>query len=144
MCKVLKGLVIVVNSLYLRCCTMMDYQKLLFLLNLDMGSLAFETQPSVTEIYLALGLNESRKRVIVIPRVLSLLSSILERSVQKTENLLVHEPERRGYSLSWVEGAYSEHQAVHRPHLQVKLQSIMLCYCIHLHGEIPTKWRSSP
>ncbi|RZC80900.1 hypothetical protein C5167_043471 [Papaver somniferum] len=58
------------------------------ILNSDMGSLAFEIQPSVTEIYLALGLNESRKRVIVIPRVLSLLSSFLERSVQKNEKLL--------------------------------------------------------
>ncbi|KAI3970037.1 hypothetical protein MKW92_007349 [Papaver armeniacum] len=58
------------------------------ILNSDMGSLAFEIQPSVTEMYLALGLNESRKRVIVIPRVLSLLSSFLERSVQKNEKLL--------------------------------------------------------
>ncbi|KAI3979730.1 hypothetical protein MKX01_013825 [Papaver californicum] len=50
------------------------------ILNLDMGSLAFETQSSVTEIYLALGLNKSRQRVIVISRVLSLLSPFLERS----------------------------------------------------------------
>ncbi|OVA05486.1 Cyclin PHO80-like [Macleaya cordata] len=57
-------------------------------LDLDMGSLELETKPLGSEIYLALGLNESTKRVPGTPRVLSLLSSFLERSVQKNEKLL--------------------------------------------------------
>lgn len=41
-----------------------------------------------SDIYLSLGLTKLRKGVLVTPRVLSLLSSLLERSVQKNEMLL--------------------------------------------------------
>jgi hypothetical protein len=53
-----------------------------------MGTLALDAQNVDSDIYLSLGLTELRKGVPGIPRVLSLLSSLLERSVQKNENLL--------------------------------------------------------
>ena len=49
-----------------------------------MASLALETEDVISDIYLSLGLKESDKGVGV-PRVLSLLSSLLERSVQRNE-----------------------------------------------------------
>lgn len=52
-----------------------------------MGSLALETEDVSSDIYLSLGLKELDKGVGV-PRVLSLLSSLLERSVQRNETLL--------------------------------------------------------
>lgn len=39
-------------------------------------------------IYYALGLSDSGKKVLKVPRVLSLLSSLLEKSVQKNEALV--------------------------------------------------------
>ncbi|XXG83518.1 hypothetical protein AAC387_Pa10g1254 [Persea americana] len=53
-----------------------------------MGSFAFNTEAEGAEIYLALGLNESRKGTPETPQVLSLLSSFLERAVQKNKKLL--------------------------------------------------------
>ncbi|KAA8543238.1 hypothetical protein F0562_021267 [Nyssa sinensis] len=53
-----------------------------------MGTLAPETEMLGSDIYLALGLKELCKESPGIPRVLSLLSSLLERSVQKNEMLL--------------------------------------------------------
>ncbi|XP_062143874.1 cyclin-P3-1 [Alnus glutinosa] len=53
-----------------------------------METLALDAQNVDSDIYLSLGLTELRKGVPGIPRVLSLLSSLLERSVQKNENLL--------------------------------------------------------
>lgn len=53
-----------------------------------MGSLGVDNETVGPEIYLALGLNESRKGIPDTPQVLSLLSSLLERSVQKNEKLL--------------------------------------------------------
>ncbi|PON84190.1 Cyclin [Trema orientale] len=51
-----------------------------------MGTLAVETQSNVgSDVYLTLGLKELGKRVMKIPRVLSLLSSLLEKSVQINE-----------------------------------------------------------
>lgn len=58
-----------------------------FVCSLDMGSLALETEDVSSDIYLSLGLKELGKGVGV-PRVLSLLSSLLERSVQRNEMLL--------------------------------------------------------
>ncbi|XP_057963702.1 cyclin-U3-1 isoform X2 [Malania oleifera] len=55
--------------------------------SLDMEKLALEMKILGSDVYHALGLKES-KRVLGAPRVLSLLSSILERSVQKNEKLL--------------------------------------------------------
>ncbi|XP_020238763.1 cyclin-P3-1 isoform X2 [Cajanus cajan] len=52
-----------------------------------MGSLALETEDVSSDIYLSLGLKESDKGVGV-PRVLTLLSSLLERLVQRNETLL--------------------------------------------------------
>lgn len=56
--------------------------------SLEMGTLAHDAQNVDSDIYLSLGLTELRKGVPAIPRVLSLLSSLLERSVQKNEILL--------------------------------------------------------
>ncbi|KAE8009720.1 hypothetical protein FH972_006142 [Carpinus fangiana] len=53
-----------------------------------MGTLVHDAQNVDSDIYLSLGLTELRKGVPAIPRVLSLLSSLLERSVQKNEILL--------------------------------------------------------
>ncbi|XP_059438202.1 cyclin-P3-1 [Corylus avellana] len=53
-----------------------------------MGTLAHDAQNVDSDICLSLGLTELRKGVPAIPRVLSLLSSLLERSVQKNEILL--------------------------------------------------------
>jgi len=50
--------------------------------------LAHDAQNVDSDIYLSLGLTELRKGIPAIPRVLSLLSSLLERSVQKNEILL--------------------------------------------------------
>lgn len=53
-----------------------------------MGTLALETKSVGSDTYLSLGLQEVGKEDPGIPRVLSLLSSLLERSVQKNEILL--------------------------------------------------------
>uniref|UniRef100_A0A5B6YWJ3 Putative cyclin-P3-1 isoform X1 n=1 Tax=Davidia involucrata TaxID=16924 RepID=A0A5B6YWJ3_DAVIN len=53
-----------------------------------MGTLSPETETVGLDIYLTLGLKELCKGNPRIPRVLSLLSSLLERSVQKNEMLL--------------------------------------------------------
>lgn len=54
-----------------------------------MGTLAIVTEDVVrSDIYLSLGLKELDKRVAGIPRVLSLVSSLLERAVQRNEILL--------------------------------------------------------
>ncbi|KAL5561676.1 hypothetical protein UlMin_031423 [Ulmus minor] len=51
-----------------------------------MGSLAVETANNVaSDIYISLGLKELGKGVMKIPRVLSLLSSLLEKSVQRNK-----------------------------------------------------------
>ncbi|CAL0310345.1 unnamed protein product [Lupinus luteus] len=54
---------------------------------LDMGTLTLETEDVSSDIYRSLGFTELSKEVGV-PRVLSLLSSLLERSVQNNETLL--------------------------------------------------------
>lgn len=56
--------------------------------SLDMGTLALETESVISDIFRSLGLKESSKENPEIPRVLWLLSSLLERSVQKNEILL--------------------------------------------------------
>ncbi|XP_052211400.1 cyclin-P3-1 [Diospyros lotus] len=53
-----------------------------------MGTLARKSKTASSDIYLYLGLKEVRKENPGIPRVLSLISSILERSVQKNEMLV--------------------------------------------------------
>lgn len=53
-----------------------------------MGTLAQDTETLGSEIYLALGLKQIGTSVQVNPRVLSLLSSFLERSIQKNELLI--------------------------------------------------------
>ena len=58
------------------------------LCSLEMGTLVLNAENVDSDIYLSLGLKELRKGVPTIPRVLSLLSSLLERSVQKNEVLL--------------------------------------------------------
>jgi|UniRef100_A0A2N9H023 hypothetical protein len=52
-----------------------------------MGTLAVNAENVDSDVYLSLGLKELRKGAPAIPRVLSLLSSLLERSVQKNEIL---------------------------------------------------------
>ncbi|KAK1317263.1 Cyclin-P3-1 [Acorus calamus] len=52
-----------------------------------MGSLAQDVDDLATELYLTLGLKESSKKISENPRILSILSSLLERSVQKNEKL---------------------------------------------------------
>ncbi|KAL5995949.1 hypothetical protein ACLOJK_026022 [Asimina triloba] len=54
----------------------------------QMGSLPDESEAVSSDVYLALGLNGSRREGFEIPRVLSLLSSHLERSVQKNDKIL--------------------------------------------------------
>ncbi|KAJ6405624.1 hypothetical protein OIU84_013561 [Salix udensis] len=54
----------------------------------DMEALSPDTGSTESEIYQTLGLKESRKGVFKIPRVLMLLSSLLERTVQKNEILM--------------------------------------------------------
>jgi len=54
-----------------------------------MGSLALDTESIVPpKSYVTLGLSESGKGDSEFPQVLSLLSSVLERSIQKNEMLL--------------------------------------------------------
>lgn len=55
---------------------------------LKMGALAFDSDGAGTDIYLELGLKEQGKGALRTPRFLSLLSSLLENSVQKNEMLL--------------------------------------------------------
>ncbi|XP_059625866.1 cyclin-P3-1 isoform X2 [Cornus florida] len=55
---------------------------------LNMGTLALECETVSSDIYLALGLKELCKENPGIPRVLSLISTLFERSVQKNEMLL--------------------------------------------------------
>ena len=50
-----------------------------------MGTLAINTEDVDSDIYLALGFKELGKGAIGTPRILSLLSSLLEKSVQKNE-----------------------------------------------------------
>ncbi|KAJ4969073.1 hypothetical protein NE237_015774 [Protea cynaroides] len=56
--------------------------------NLIMGTIAPDIEARDSEIYSSLGLIESAKVPGKHPRVLSILSSLLERSVQKNEKLL--------------------------------------------------------
>lgn len=53
-----------------------------------MGTLALETNGVCSSDYVALGLNDLRKDSIEKPQLLSLLSTLLERSVQKNEKIL--------------------------------------------------------
>ncbi|XAR61204.1 hypothetical protein NMG60_11034842 [Bertholletia excelsa] len=53
-----------------------------------MGTLAIETKSVGSDIYISLGLNDLGKENPEFPRVLSVLSSLLERSVQRNEMLL--------------------------------------------------------
>lgn len=53
-----------------------------------MGTLALETNGVYSSDYVALGLNDLRKDSIEKPQLLSLLSTLLERSVQKNEKIL--------------------------------------------------------
>ncbi|CAN6558488.1 unnamed protein product [Malus baccata var. baccata] len=53
-----------------------------------MGTLALDNENGSSDVYLSLGLKTSGKGVVKTPRVLSPLSSILERSVQRNEMLL--------------------------------------------------------
>ncbi|KAI4301257.1 hypothetical protein L6164_034551 [Bauhinia variegata] len=53
-----------------------------------MGTLALDTQKASPDIYISLGLKAMGKRVIGVPPVLSLLSTLLERTVQRNETLL--------------------------------------------------------
>lgn len=55
---------------------------------LKMGALAFETDDAAADIYLKLGLKEQSKGALKTPRFLSLLSSLLDNSVQKNDMLL--------------------------------------------------------
>lgn len=55
---------------------------------LKMGALALDTEEPSAEIYWKLGLKELQKAVFGTPRFLSLLSTLLEISVQKNEILL--------------------------------------------------------
>lgn len=54
----------------------------------NMGTLALDNENIGSDVYCHLGLKESAKGVMKIPRVLSPLSSLLERCVQKNEMLL--------------------------------------------------------
>lgn len=53
-----------------------------------MGTLGVETQSVWSDIYLSLGLKGLGKRNAKAPRVLSLVSTLFEKSVQKNEMLL--------------------------------------------------------
>lgn len=53
-----------------------------------MGTLAIETNGVCSGDYVALGLKDLRKDSIEKPQILSLLSTLLERSVQKNERML--------------------------------------------------------
>ncbi|MQL84330.1 hypothetical protein Taro_016822 [Colocasia esculenta] len=53
-----------------------------------MGSLALDIEETVPEHYFSLGLNGTGEEITEAPHVLSLLASLLERSVQKNEKLL--------------------------------------------------------
>ncbi|EEF41704.1 cyclin-U3-1 isoform X2 [Ricinus communis] len=53
-----------------------------------MGTLALDTENVDLDVYLTLGLKALGKRILGTPRALTLLSSLLERSVQKNEMLL--------------------------------------------------------
>ncbi|GKV27779.1 hypothetical protein SLEP1_g36910 [Rubroshorea leprosula] len=54
-----------------------------------MGSLAFDTESLDSDMYLTLGLKESGKGVFGTPQILSILSSLLEKSIQKNEIMQV-------------------------------------------------------
>lgn len=54
----------------------------------DMGTLALDNGSVDSDIYLSLGLKELGKGVLGTPLVLKLLSSFLERTVQKNEMLM--------------------------------------------------------
>ncbi|KAK0583045.1 hypothetical protein LWI29_032826 [Acer saccharum] len=55
--------------------------------NLNMGTLALDTESVDTDIYFSLGLKRSGKGVVRSPKILSIVSTLLERSVQKNEML---------------------------------------------------------
>ncbi|KAK4357380.1 hypothetical protein RND71_022990 [Anisodus tanguticus] len=57
-------------------------------ISLDMGTLAPEPEVICSKNYLALGLKVSSKEKSGKPKVLSLLSTLLERSIQNNESLL--------------------------------------------------------
>lgn len=54
----------------------------------EMGSLAIETELICSLDYVSLGLKDPSKDYLVKPRVLSLLSTFLERSIQRSERIL--------------------------------------------------------
>ncbi|KAF8394423.1 hypothetical protein HHK36_020631 [Tetracentron sinense] len=64
-----------------------------------MGTLALDTEALCSEIYLTLGLNESGKGVPRTPRVLLLISSLLEKSIQKNEKLLEASKKKDGITI---------------------------------------------
>lgn len=68
-------------------------------LALDMGTLAIDDNIPGSDLYLSLGLKDLGKGVIATPRVLLLLSSLLERSVQKNETLLETQQIKDGISI---------------------------------------------
>lgn len=83
-----------VHSYYLlgmACCMWRTNCLLIFTLLqlcLDMGTLALEVETLASDICFGLGLQDLGKRSPRNPRVLSLLSSLLERSIQKNEMLM--------------------------------------------------------
>lgn len=65
-------------------------KKLIFVLlcRFGMGSLGVDTESVGTDVYFSLGLKGLGKGVAKAPRVLSLLSALFEKSVQRNEMLL--------------------------------------------------------
>ncbi|XP_028804136.1 cyclin-P3-1 isoform X2 [Neltuma alba] len=55
---------------------------------LRMGTRALESESKSSDVYLSLGLKQLGKRIVGVPRVLSLVSSLLERSVLRNDELL--------------------------------------------------------
>ncbi|XP_054803638.1 cyclin-P3-1-like [Prosopis cineraria] len=53
-----------------------------------MGTPALESENKISDVYRSLGLKQLGKRVVGVPRALSLVSSLLERSIQRNEELL--------------------------------------------------------
>lgn len=47
-----------------------------------------ESENKISDVYISLGLKQLGKRVVGVPRVLSLVSSLLEKSVLRNEELL--------------------------------------------------------
>ncbi|KAF7818322.1 Cyclin-P3-1 [Senna tora] len=53
-----------------------------------MGTLAVDSEEISSDVYLSLGLKEKDKRMVGFPRVLSIISSLVERSVQRNEMVM--------------------------------------------------------